>query len=580
MKSLGLILGYMAGSSRQRNLRLVGALLAVLVVMVAAYTVVFHWLMAREGRDHSWATGVYWTLTVMSTLGFGDITFESDAGRIFSVVVLVSGALFILVLLPFVFIQFVFMPWVAWRDANRTPRLLPEDTSGHVVLAGDGPVIDAVVRRAADAGVAYVLIVADPVEALAHHDAGRRVMVGDLDEPDTYRAARVGAAALVATTGSDPANTNIAFTVREISDEVPIVATASYEASVDILELAGCDEVLQLGELLGRAVARRVLGRDGRSQVIGELGDLRIAEATATHPELVGRTLRRTEVRERANVHVVGTWERGTYQPAGPETLVEDGTVLVLAGSDRQLEAYDAAYGIPGLGVSPVIVIGGGRVGRAAGRVLAEAGFPYKLVEKRADRVSDAEHHVQGDAADLAVLEAAGIREASAVLITTHEDDVNVYLTIYCRRLRPDIQVISRANADRNVATLHRAGADAVLSYASLGASAIWNALGLDDTVVLAEGLEVVRVPVPTAVAGRTLAQSEIRGRTGCTVVAVTDGGALTVNPSIEAPLPVDGELVLIADPDSQRRFSARYRADPSRVHRRARVALPAPVET
>ena len=31
----------------------------------------------------------------MSTLGFGDITFESDAGRIFSVVVLLSGALFI-----------------------------------------------------------------------------------------------------------------------------------------------------------------------------------------------------------------------------------------------------------------------------------------------------------------------------------------------------------------------------------------------------------------------------------------------------------------------------------------------------
>ena len=73
-------------------------LLVVLCVLIAVFTVIFHVLMAREGRDHSWATGVYWTLTVMSTLGFGDITFESDAGRIFSVVVLVAGALFILVL--------------------------------------------------------------------------------------------------------------------------------------------------------------------------------------------------------------------------------------------------------------------------------------------------------------------------------------------------------------------------------------------------------------------------------------------------------------------------------------------------
>jgi transaldolase / glucose-6-phosphate isomerase len=37
----------------------------------------------REGREHSWITGVYWTLTVMSTLGFGDITFETDLGRLF-----------------------------------------------------------------------------------------------------------------------------------------------------------------------------------------------------------------------------------------------------------------------------------------------------------------------------------------------------------------------------------------------------------------------------------------------------------------------------------------------------------------
>ena len=49
------------------------------------------------------------------------------------------------------------------------------------------------------------------------------------------------------------------------------------------------------------------------------------------------------------------------------------------------------------------------------------------------------------------------------MVITTHDDDVNVYLAIYCRRLRPDIAIVARANLDRNVSTLYRAGADAVL---------------------------------------------------------------------------------------------------------------------
>ncbi|MGK2948058.1 MAG: potassium channel family protein, partial [Acidimicrobiales bacterium] len=191
----------------------------------------------------------------------------------------------------------------------------------------------------------------------------------------------------------------------------------------------------------------------------------------------------------------------------------------------------------------------------------AKADMSYKVVEQRPDRVRDL-NHVLGDAAEIEVLERAGLLRASAVLITTHDDDVNVYLTLYCRRLRSDLQIISRANADRNVATLHRAGADAVLSYASLGASAIWNALGLNDTLVLAEGLEVFRVPVPAQLAGRSLAEAELRQRTGCTVVAVARNGTLDSNPDAAAPLPADGDLVIIADQESEQRFFGRYPAE------------------
>ena len=43
-----------------------------------------------------------------------------------------------------------------------------------------------------------------------------------------------------------------------------------------------------------------------------------------------------------------------------------------------------------------------------------------------------------------------------------HNDDLNIYLTIYCRKLRPDIQIISRSTLERNVASLYSAGANLV----------------------------------------------------------------------------------------------------------------------
>ncbi len=565
MKSLALVLSYLTAPMRRRNVRLVLWLVLILLVLVAVYSAVFHVVMDREGQRHSWATALYWTIVTMSTLGFGDITFQSDAGRLFSVVVLVSGALFILVLLPFAFIQFIFMPWMSHRESNRAPRRLADDVAGHIVLTGPGAITDALIRRAEDSNVPYVLIEPDLQEALALHDRGYRVMVGELDDPETYRAARVGAAALVATTRTDTTNTNVAFTVREISASVPIVATANSEASVDILGLAGCNEVLRLGDVLGHAIARRVVGRDARHQVVGEFGSLLIAEAGAATTSLVGQTLRDAAVRERCNVNIVGMWRRGLYETAGPDTLITERAVLILAGSAEQLAHYDEAYGTGERSGNPVVIIGGGRVGRAAGRLLSQAGVRYRIVEQRVDRIRD-DHYVHGDAAALEVLEDAGLREASAVLVTTHDDDMNVYLTLYCRRLEPGIQIISRANLDRNVSTLHRAGADAVLSYASLGASAIWNVMGLNDTLVVAEGLEVFRVPIPASIAGRSLADSALRQRTGCTVVALAAGNEISTNPDVSEPLPHDADLIIIGDSASEQRFLARFPAARSRV--------------
>lgn len=559
VKSLAFILSYLTSRSSRRNLQVLARLLVVFVFLVTLFTLVFHLLMQWEGQQHSWVTGFYWTLVVMSTLGFGDITFESDVGRLFSVLVLLSGTVFLLVLLPFTFIQFFYVPWMQAQAAARAPRELPVGTRGHVVLTRLDAMEKTLIRMLERGQIPYVVVISELVTALQLFDEGYRTIVGDLDDPETYRRLRVDQAALVATTLADTTNTNVAFTVREISDSVPIVATASSVASVDILELAGSSRVLQLGEMLGQSLARRVLGRDAKSHVIGEFGDLLIAEAAAGSTPLVGRMLRDIQLRDHANVNVVGVWDRGRFRIATADTLIQETTVLVLAGSRTQLNAYDELFCIYKSSEAPVVIIGGGRVGRATGRTLEEQGIDYRIVERLPERIRNPERYVLGDAAALEVLEAAGIRESASVVVTTHDDDMNVYLTIYCRRLRPDIQILARANLDRNVSTLHRAGADFILSYASTGANAIFNLLQRTDTLLLAEGLSVFRMTTPESLIGQTLKDSNIRQLTGCNVVAVIHDGQMEINPNADRPLSGQGQLVVIGDAESESRFLSRF---------------------
>jgi Trk K+ transport system NAD-binding subunit len=306
-------------------------------------------------------------------------------------------------------------------------------------------------------------------------------------------------------------------------------------------------------------MARRVFGRDGRSHIIGQLDELAIAEAAAAGTRLVGHTLREAGLRERFKLNVAGLWQRGHFSPARPETQVTPGTVLLLAGTQEQLAAYDAEFAVPGPSTTSAIIIGGGRVGRTAAAALAERGVDYRIVEKVPGRSLDPAKTVVGDAADLDVLNDAGIKDATSVIVTSHDDAINVYLTLYCRRLRPDMLILSRSTLPRNATTLHRVGADYVFSYASMGANVVFNMLRGHRMLFVAVGLDVFTVPVPEMLVGRTLSDSNLRQETGCTVLAMRTGRAETAQVDGSMPFPDGGELILIGDREAEDRFFSRY---------------------
>jgi len=543
---------------KERNVRVLMKFVLILAVMITVYSILFHFLMLLENQKFSWITGFYWSLTVMSTLGFGDITFTSDLGKLFSVFVLLSGLVFLLIMLPFTFIQFFYAPWLEAQKRARAPRELPPGTKNHVILTSDDPITMSLIQKLKQYHYGYALICEDIHHALELYDQDYKVVVGELSDSETYRRLNVQKAALVVANRDDVMNTNIVFTVREISKEVPIATNADLVDSVDILQLAGSTHVLQFTKLLGQSLARRVLRADTRSNAIGDIDGLLIAEAPAMRTLLVGRTLQQSKLRETTGITIVGIWERGKFEIPTAATRIESTTVLLLAGSNEQLKNYDAFIGGRHQLQAPVIVLGGGRVGRATAAALSQAGIDYRIIEKD-DRLESDEKYIVGSAADINTLQRAGIDKAPSIIITTHDDPTNIYLTIYCRKLRPDIQIICRANLDRNISKLHTAGADLVMSYASLSANTILNLLKPEGVLMLAEGLNVFRARVYADLLDRSLAESGIRPQTGCSVIAINRDGAMINNPDPLLRFQAGDELILIGTDEAEEKLFTQY---------------------
>jgi voltage-gated potassium channel len=561
MKFLPSQLSYLLGQREsRRNLKVLAQFLALLSALIVLFAVLFHVIMQQvEGQTHSWLTGFYWALTVMTTLGFGDITFETDLGRAFSLLVLLTGVVMLLIVLPFTFIRFFYAPWLEAQIRLRAPRNLDSKIEGHVVICKNDDIARLLIRRLAIHGIPYAILEPDPALAAATLSDGFSVVTGEVDNTQTYRDLRVGVARMVLANLDDPTNTNITLTVREADADVPIVSIVEDYDSVDILELAGANHVIALKHRLGEQLASRVAHGPLRSHVIGSYGDLHIAEFAAHGTGLVGRTLRETQLRQLTGLNVIGYWDKGHLLSATPETVLNDQNVAVIVGTMDQITSLDAMFAIYEDNHQPVVVIGGGKVGRAALRALRKRGVAVHVVERDpaiAARLEGlANLVVVGDAADRKVLARAGLDDAPSVVLSANDDAVNIYLAVYCRKLNPELRIVSRITHERNLEAIHRAGADFVLSYTTLGVKYLVSLMLGRDLVILGENVDVFVVPMPRVLRGKTLAKSEIGAKTGLNVIGLQADGKMTTELGPDTVLSPGSELVMFGSPDQRARF-------------------------
>jgi voltage-gated potassium channel len=546
--------------SRQQRLRNTRALLryfAAVLAIVAAYTAVFQLIMRTvEGQVHSWITGLYWTLSTMTTLGVGDIVFESDVGRLFTATVLMSGILLFLVVLPFAFIRYFYAPW---SETRRVPGRL----SGHVIIANSGNLALPLVAKLQVHNIPYYVIEPDPMRAALLQADGIAVVGGEIDERATYEHLRAAAASLVVANAEDTTNTNITLTVREVAPAVPLVALAEDDASVHILRVAGTTHVLPLKQRLGEHLANRLNAGHAQTHVIGAFRDLLIAEVPVHHTPFVGKTIGEIALHDTMGLNVIGVLEQARFVPAHPDTPLTEHSVPVVVGSRQQIDRLDEFLIIYDANYSPVIVVGGGKVGCAATHMLQRKGLAVHLIDRHelsSDWIGAPPDQVfVGDAAEREVVVRAGLAKAPGVLLTTSDDAMNIYLAVHCRQLAPNARIVSRVTHDRNVASIRRAGADIALSHTSLGVETIFAALHGHELVILGEGVELHELAVPPSLVGRTLAEAGIAVQTGLNVVAIQEPFRLLTNPAAQTRLEPESSLLMIGDQSQIRAFSQKW---------------------
>jgi Trk K+ transport system NAD-binding subunit len=543
------------GRRLARRDRVVGYLLGLVVVMVL-YAVAYQVVMATfQDQQVSFTAALLVVVETFTTTGYGEDAqfWTGSTVQLLMIAMQLTGVTAVFLALP-VFVA----PWVESRLSETAPTSA-DTLSDHVVVAGYTSRVDALIGELSALGRPYVIV--EPDRELANElyaETEMNVMHGDPELAETLSAAGVGAARALVCDVDDETNASIVLAARGMGvDDAEIITFVEDPDIAAYHRYAGADDVFSPRQLIGESLAKKVTAGvtpelDGAIEIAEDFDIVELPVQAGS--EIVGKTVADAGVRERTGTNIVGAWFRGEFaSPPPPDARIDEQTILVVAGRERQLERLKE------LTLSerrrrdggPVVVAGFDEVGTTVVEQIDGAVETVVLDLQDKPGVD-----VVGDVTDEAALREAGIHEASTVIIAISDDTTTVFATLVVRELNPDVEIIARADATESVRKLYQAGADYVLALATVSGRMLASTILEEEVISFDQQVEIVRVDCGSLV-GRTLAEADVRARTGVTVIAVERNDDVLTDLGPDFRIQKDDDLVVAGTDADMNRFAA-----------------------
>ncbi|MEF8827548.1 MAG: NAD-binding protein [Halolamina sp.] len=499
--------------------RALGYLVLLTTAIVLTATGYQTGMRVYEGRPRTFLDSLQFAVEMFTTTGFGgDAPWNSAEMQAFITVTDLLGMVLLVGALP-VFVA----PLVESALSTTAPQELETVVTDHVVICSDTTRADELIRELEANDVPYVIVESDRERAEELYESGKRVIRADPQSADGLDAARLSSARALFADLSDQVDASIVLAAKELTDDVPVISVVENPDAGTYHRLAGADTVLSPRSLLGQSLATKVTtaARTGMIDAVEIENHLQLAEISIRHgSRLAGLTLASSGIGEQSGANVIGVWVHGEFIPAPPpDTELVEGSILLVSGRADQLEqlAEMTQTSVRGFEAGGTVIAGYGQVGQAVSAELDEAGLPCTVIDQEDIDGVD----VVGDATDPETLAAAGVEEAETVVLALPDDTTTEFATLVIRDLAPETQILARVEEQANISKTYRAGGDYVLSLARVtGRMAASQLLGNRDVLSLEQQVETIRQQVP-ALDGRSIGEVNIRGRTGCTVVAI-----------------------------------------------------------
>ena len=541
-----------------KRLLLLLALLPVAVVVLG--TLYMLGMDHLEGTPRTFLESIQWASETLTTTGYGaDNRWKHPVVALFVIVGQFIGQFMVFLIFPF-----AVLPYVEERFELRFPHALPPMT-GKVLFYRYGPPIESLVEDFKRAGSPFVILEEDMELARTLRDRGYDVVYGKPAADPAVLAGVRHARAVVACAG-DHANATCTLIAREAGFTGPLYALADDPLYRPPMIQIGATDVFTPAHVLGAALASRASSRisppaEGM-HMLGTKAGLAEFRVRAGSP-LAARRLGDLHLREQHGVTVIGQWHGGLFTTMrGPETCVEPGAILVVVGAFANLEKVER-MAMPIRRTGPIVLAGFGTVGHKVIEVLHDAGESYAVIDRLAAPGVD----IVGNVLEGSILERAGVREASAMILALSDDSESVFATAAVREFAPEVPLIVRVLRTPNTKRLYQSGADFAISVGQVAGQILAYHLFEEQLTQVENRIKFSRLTAGT-LAGAHPFHGDVLARTGAELVAVERGQEVLVEFEDGFLVRADDAVIVCGAPDKVERYQREFHAATAPVAR------------
>ncbi len=310
------------------------AVVSLFIFSIFLLTIIAVEIKKTEGEEISYLDGLYWVITTITTVGYGDIVMYSQTGKIFAMFVQIYGIAFLFG----VAIPYVMIPWAERRFLLSIPEKV--DISNHIVIFGYTKLTPHLISQIEKIGVGYVVIETERDKAINALKNNHNAILCKIESCRKNANADKAMSAVIMWDNVERA-LDALITLRDV--DIPKIAVLSDPFYARYLHYAGVSKVITPKSVAGAQVAKIILEKISRDmEVKTVLGDYGMTELLIPEKSPVaGMNVQR--VSKRYTIRILAVWREGRliFMPEN-EFIIEKGDMVLAFGKRNDLiKFYD-----------------------------------------------------------------------------------------------------------------------------------------------------------------------------------------------------------------------------------------------